>query len=239
MLSTTPAPVLYTLLLLAAASAELGAQVVSRKQVSQFGITWTFDKSHSTGQFANGDYWVVGPVTIIKIDPPSVSGTRVMNGSMINPSPKLGMRQGYDSSMKSNIFDRTLNVALDVSATKPLKVPKHSSLVSTISVSAAAHRPQLKGCSILTVLPSTAKPGDFRPSYSGADKSIKFNVSRLDYSLLARLKPTSRTPSVASVGSEYSGRDWRLDAASGLLQFPQGQADDAVRAARDRPVRHR
>ena len=40
-------------------------------QISQFGITWTFAQPVTYGQFANGDYWVVGPVQIASIDPPS------------------------------------------------------------------------------------------------------------------------------------------------------------------------
>ena len=37
--------------------------------VSQWGITWTFDGDYTTGQYANGDYWVVGPVNITAITP--------------------------------------------------------------------------------------------------------------------------------------------------------------------------
>ena len=58
---------------------------VQQSQISQFGITWTFDKDYTVGQFTNGDYWVVGPVTIIKIQPASVElNGRTINGSMIN-----------------------------------------------------------------------------------------------------------------------------------------------------------
>ena len=32
--------------------------------IFQYGITWTFDKPPECGQFVNGDWWVVGPVTI-------------------------------------------------------------------------------------------------------------------------------------------------------------------------------
>jgi hypothetical protein len=68
--------------------------------IEQWGITWTFDKNISTdgsgntyqyGTFVNGDYWVVGPVKIIYINPPSITGldtvnpTRIKNGSMLNP----------------------------------------------------------------------------------------------------------------------------------------------------------
>ena len=31
------------------------AQVSPRSHLSQFGITWTFDKAYATGEFANGD----------------------------------------------------------------------------------------------------------------------------------------------------------------------------------------
>ncbi len=37
--------------------------------ISQYGITWTFRDTHLTGQFLNGDYWIVGPVEIIGISP--------------------------------------------------------------------------------------------------------------------------------------------------------------------------
>lgn len=39
------------------------------QEVSRHGITWRFDKAYPVGQFANGDWWVVGPVKIIGIDP--------------------------------------------------------------------------------------------------------------------------------------------------------------------------
>jgi hypothetical protein len=58
------------------------------KSLTQFGITWTFDRDYPTGQFANGDYWVVGPVTITSITPQSTtSGSTTLHGSMINPRP--------------------------------------------------------------------------------------------------------------------------------------------------------
>ena len=110
--------------LIVAASPHLHAEAVNK--ISQYGITWTFKGKHESGQFANGDYWVVGPVNIIGIDPPSVEqiGTttltgftldgsdpkpRTMNGSMLNPMTggtfgdgyvinKYSM-QGYDSDM--------------------------------------------------------------------------------------------------------------------------------------------
>ena len=35
--------------------------------VSQYGITWTFDRDYAVGRFCTGDYWVVGPTRITNI----------------------------------------------------------------------------------------------------------------------------------------------------------------------------
>ena len=61
--------------------------------ISQFGITWTIAGTNQTGQYANGDYWVIGPVNIISITNslrilPADLGTNLsakLDGSMINP----------------------------------------------------------------------------------------------------------------------------------------------------------
>src|SRR3954463_9789543 len=45
-------------------------KVSKRRWISQYGITWTFEQPATSGQFINGDWWVVGPVKIININPP-------------------------------------------------------------------------------------------------------------------------------------------------------------------------
>jgi hypothetical protein len=187
----------------------------AESQISQFGITWKFDRDYTVGQFANGDYWIVGPVTIIAIDPPStyIDG-RTMNGSMINPSPKLGTNQGYDSKMYGGYavhFDPALNAARpdnrDLTEENCLVLKPHTSLISTISFPQAGKLPQLETAAVLTVLPEPAPPGSFRPPYCGSDKTIKFNTEQLDYSLLKGLKPLPDTPSIATV-ERYFERPW-------------------------------
>jgi len=42
--------------------------------VSQHGITWKFSEPARVGQFVNGDYYVVGPVTITSITPRPENG---------------------------------------------------------------------------------------------------------------------------------------------------------------------
>ena len=73
-----------------------------KESVSQYGITWTFEKAARVGQFVNGDFYVVGPVTVTAIDPKPLFGAEVpaeeldkgqkpqdalRNGSMLNPPP--------------------------------------------------------------------------------------------------------------------------------------------------------
>ena len=176
------------------------------KTLQQFGITWEFDNYYSVGQFANGDFWVLGPVVIIAIEPRStLVGDRIMNGSMVNPSP-LNTKQGYDNQMPSNTYDPQLNVALNVSAENTLTLQPHSSLVSTISIEVRLHSndTHLLSAAVLTVLPSPAPAGSFRPPYCGSDKTPRLNKSMLDYSPLRRLPPVPQTPTLEGVEAMFA-----------------------------------
>lgn len=183
--------------------------------ITQFGITWYFDQAYQTGQFANGDYWVVGSVTIVGIDPPSgVLNGRTLNGSMVNPDPMDGNTQGYDSAAYGQYgpyFDAAMNVARpnnqDLSTSNSLMLPVNSSLVSSISVAAAGNRPQLQTAAILTVLSNAPPDGSFRPAYSNPDKTISFNKSQIDFSLLSTLTPVTNTLDPATV-DRYFERPW-------------------------------
>ena len=119
------------------------ADLPLQKSVSQYGITWTFAKPARVGQFVNGDWYVVGPVTIEAIAPRPLYGAEippgeldqndqrrpeeqhVRNGFMLNPP--ASMKVAYDSGIR-NWFDPSLIQKLPV-AMKP-----GDSLVSTISM---------------------------------------------------------------------------------------------------------
>jgi len=186
--------------------------VTTENSITQFGITWYFDKAYTTGKFANGDSYVVGPVKIVGINPPSavISG-RTINGSMVNPSPLAGNQQGYDSSTYANTFSAAMNVARpnnqDLSASNTLDLAINSSLVSTISHANPANQPQLQSAAILTVLGTAPPEGSFRPSYSHTDKTIKFNKNQINYSLFSSLTPAASMPSLASVERIFE-RPW-------------------------------
>jgi len=114
-----------------------------KESISQYGITWTFDKPARVGQFINGDWYVVGLATVRAIEPKPLYGSeihkreldsgdkdrqegqRVRNGFMVNPPAQ--MRLAYDSGVR-NWFDASLIQKL------PAALKPGDSLVSTISM---------------------------------------------------------------------------------------------------------
>lgn len=174
--------------------------------ISQWGITWRFSQPKPVGQFCNGDWWVVGPVSIVEISPPCqvVSG-RVINGAMLNPT---NVESGYDGNL--GVYQASLNAALGVSASSPLAVAVNSSLVSTIAQmgpAASGSQSPLATAAVLTVLASTPAADAFRPPYGAGDKSIRYRESDLDYSVLGSLAPAGTPPSFAETAPQFQ-RVW-------------------------------
>jgi len=183
-------------------------------EITQHGITWKFDTDVETGQFANGDYWVVGPVNITTITNSyhtyGFTPASDQDGSMINP-PTTN-KQGYEGALTT--YDSSLNVSHPggnpISATNPLALSTNSSLISSVSwlynsesdtepgcpsFNGGTHtpRPTLRTAAVLTCLDSAPAAGSFRPPYCGNDKTIKFNKSDLDYASLKNLAPVAST----------------------------------------------
>ncbi len=176
-----------------------------KKSISQFGITWTFDKAYGTGQYANGDYWVIGPVKITGITPASVEEAgRTKNGSQLNPV--IAGDQGYDSAPGDMAFNAAKNAARpggkDLSPENPLTVSL-GSLVSSVSLAALQARPQLQTAAILTVVASAPPAGAFRPPPVGTDKVSHWNKSSLNYSVLKSLSPVAATPPLLAVEGHF------------------------------------
>ena len=160
----------------------------SGTQISQYGITWTLRESATYGTFANGDYWVVGPVTITSISPATTTtGGRTTNGWDVNPLPSNP--QGYDTC------------ASDYSASDVPSLPyaamPGSSIVQTVSEAtpvSGASPACLKTAAVLTVV-DQAPPDNgatvFRPTYVGP-KAVPMtyrSVKDVDWSLLPSLTP--------------------------------------------------
>lgn len=155
--------------------------------ISQYGITWTFDKEYETGQFATGDHWVVGPVTITSVSP-EPTGTR--NGSCVNPA---GGRQGYD--------DRGGEFATDDQIAFPAVLQPDQSLVSSASKPEGVEI-QNAGClqsqAVLTVVSAPQSPGALRPAYAGTYKRY-FDTSEILWDLLPKLPPPASKPDGAEL----------------------------------------
>lgn len=213
----------YVILLLAVALGVLGVGGVSwaatQSSVSQYGITWTFDHAYEVGQFANGDYWVIGPITLTGITATnegpvvraSLSGqtTRdatnvTVNGSMINPTPAIYPDQGFDTRIAA--YSEALNIARKggspLSASNTRSVPAGSSICSASSRfnHGSGDHAMLLDFAVLTVLPSAPAAGSFRPPYTGTDKTIHWNKSQLNYSILKKLTPVAGMSSPTSAG---------------------------------------
>jgi len=188
--------------------------VPTTSTITQWGITWHLAAPAPAGQFCNGDWWVVGPVTVTSIDPPCiVSNGRTINGSMVNP-PMTG-QVGYDSAIYTTPVDNYAGgthvyvPSMNVARSLPLQLATGSSLVSCISQvgpDPSGSPSQLRTAAVLTVL-ATAPPADaFRPPYCGSEKTL-WRESQLDYGALATLAPAPGGPSIADCVAQFS-RVW-------------------------------
>ena len=184
----TPAAVIYT-----KANAPAAPKVEDlplKESVSQYGITWTFEKPARVGQFVNGDWYVVGPVTISAITPEPKDGR---NGSCLNITN--GEKAGFDSrhgqEAKGGRFDPKLFLA------PPIQLKPGDSLSSSISVKEIGKAKQMlwsggtnvtpvETVAVLTCLASPAPADAFRPSYVGGSKRL-YLARDLKRELLPRL----------------------------------------------------
>lgn len=173
--------------------------------VSHYGITWTFSADRPTGTFANGEPWVIGPVTITNINPnPTQSVDGVQHGSMINPVPNTAF--GFDShpSISSAVsYQAAKNVALSF----PFNLQVNDVLVSA-NCQGGAYPTFLKTVCALTVLGSPPPAGSFRPSIFGTDRAVKWNVSQLNWAVLKNYAAVASTPSKATITAQVPPLPW-------------------------------
>lgn len=170
-----------------------GAQRLNELTIQRHGISWTVKTDKGiprNGVFANGDPWVVGPVEIVKINPPHINVEgRDTNGSMVNPNAGLGMRQGYDAAMfgqyrSSGDYDRSLNVSAQLSGGRRLVLYPYESLISTRSRTAPGVRPQILNAAVLTVLDDVPAANSFRPAWADGEKVVRWTTSDITWSVL-------------------------------------------------------
>mgnify|MGYP001140117923 CR=1 FL=1 len=192
------------------------------QELTQYGITWTFEQAHQAGRFANGDWWVVGPVNVTSVTPapgPAPEDEEIAgnlswrygdaglqddnqrrNGSMMVMSP--GNQQGYDS--------RGLNYSASTSLSFPYTLPANRSLMSSRSYRTIPN-PRLhqaimwasekngynpiQTVAVLTCLDQVPPTDAFRPAYVGTEKII-YQTKDLRWDRLQNLPlDTSSIPS--------------------------------------------
>jgi len=200
------------------------------ESVSQYGITWTFERPARVGQFVNGDWYVVGPVTIKTIDPRPLYGSeiprreldqmdkerpeaqRVRNGFMLNPPAQ--MKVAYDSGVR-NWFDASLIQKLPVtmkpgdSLVSTISMPKnlvlHAQLRNKIERGVDDSSP-IRTAAVLTCVSSSQPPDAFRPAFCDRQQRI-YLARNLKRELLPMAAATKSMPKVQQY-IRFTQRPW-------------------------------
>lgn len=217
---------------------EDGVRWGSSDRITSNGLTWVLSAPAQYGTFYTGDPWVLGPVTVIDIEhhlsDPNYTPRVGQHGSMLNPLVgHSASYQGYDDA--GDDYDSTLNAGLPnglpLSASNPLHLSAGQSLVSATSwlyhsssdaeygcpsFQGSRPRPVLRAASILTVLDSIPEDNSFRPPYAGADKTVRYQIDDINFSLLANLTPPSSTPSLSGM-EEALAKSWIDNRANSYL----------------------
>jgi hypothetical protein len=178
--------------------------------VSQHNITVKFESDMTTGQFVNGDYYVVGEVNIINVDPCSsatMADSACRNGIMIDPNGGekganvVSTAHGFDSRIVG--YDADLNEAwpgdANITSSNPLTVEPNASLVICKSGASAT----VADWMILTVLSQAPAANSFRPAYANTDKTISYNETDIDYETLLDLDPCGTEPTWADINDQF------------------------------------
>lgn len=178
------------------------APLSAATSITQYTITWTFDGDYPTGQFANGDYWVVGPVGITGITNtrhPSKGAADEYDGSQINPVP--GGVQGFDGRLPG--YSAAANVFLSL----PITLQPGESLVSmtsilnsegTVNPELGTPKPAFQSGAVLTCLSLAPPTGSLRPPFVGTNKPL-YNTSSIQLSKLPSLAAPASTPNITTI----------------------------------------
>jgi len=226
--------------------------------ISRHGITWTFDKDYPTGQFINGDWWVVGPVKVLSVSPAPAEGqtpgeehksiygtpatqpdTSMRNGSMIAAGPSGN--QGFDSRLR--------NYKPELSVEFPVMVEPGQTLISTISNAdgksqSFAHALlwsgekqgflALRDAAVLTVLDKEPPANAFRPAFVGTAGTPRriFTRDQVDTSKLRNLAPIAGMPDWEQF-ERYFERPYVGDLVDNWLIQPLGPSENQPNYGRE------
>ncbi|BBO81294.1 hypothetical protein DSCO28_18600 [Desulfosarcina ovata subsp. sediminis] len=188
--------------------------------ITQYGITWTFDKNYTVGQFANGDYYVVDPgsgVVITNVSNEFHAGTDLSTVDYDGTSLNVGAwsysnqnpTQGWDSRMSGYNSAYNINKHLPYTLTSGNCLCTIESWLPTdpgTPYTGTRTRPSSKVFAILTCMSSDVGSTAFRPSYATGQKTIYYTTD-LQTSLLPDLDAIPSTPLLSTV-ENYVKRPW-------------------------------
>ncbi len=211
-------------------------------KITQYGITWHFDKKYKAGQFITGDWWVIGPVTIKSVDPIAgptdnnkkvkfkkdqfgVTGMkhdmRMRNGSMI--IEKFSRSTAYDSRAANydheqrQEFPLTLNANQSIVSTMSHDVPGGMNIAAPIMWSKEKKANSvLKAAAVLTCLKEEPPADAFRPAYASTNKVI-YQEKDIQWDLLPNLEAAGTRPAWSQL-ERYMERPWIDHYSSWVLQ---------------------
>lgn len=163
-------------------------------------VIWYFGSPIISGQFANGDHWVKGPVIITRITP---DFDEEHHGWEVNPSPNGPV--GFDIRLEG--YDNSIVPELPYTAQPGQSLIK---VVSREPFSENRLRPCLLEASVLTILDTI--PIDiesiFRPPYVGEEKP-QYNITNIRIEQLPSLPPVDGAPSLEEIEERF--RRVRMD----------------------------
>ena len=156
--------------------------------VTRHRITWKFSEKVRVGRFVNGDYYVVGPVTVAEVDPPAADGK---NGSVLNVPLDAGISP-FDSRVPGGRGKGYQTIRTEL----PIRMKPGDALLSSISVEPRSipawlrpsdkHHSPVGTVSVLTCLKEPVPTDAFRPSYCDREQKI-YLARRLRRELLPNL----------------------------------------------------
>ena len=180
--------------------------------ISIDGITWRFSQPVPVGRFVNGDYYVVGPVTVVSINPlPTATPGR--NGSVLNMPVNNNELSPFDDRVAAGRYAPQLRVY------PPFTMHPGDALISSISVNQIGdYQPWLRegegetpdspvrSVSVLTCLAQAVSADAFRPSYADRTQKIYY-AGTMRRDLLPRVPKVAHLVDIGTI-SEHFRRPW-------------------------------
>ncbi len=184
-------------------------------------ITFEFTTHRPCGQFVDGSYWVMAPVTINRISPDFIGDTdgAARHGWAIDPHHHENRFDGRVAGYVKPAENLPLTIS---NADKPVSIVKATSRLSCAPSC-------LQSAAVLTIVGKIPDNYSFRPPYVSGEKPI-YTISELDLPALPKLSVIPNAPDFADVKRNFNGvwLDMGLPQISPQLMRPNANFGGAV-----------